>query len=732
MKVFLTCFFISIGSVLLGQTSIISVYDSITQKPIEFAHVIFTHDNGSKSVKTTNQDGVLSVDLTAKTYFNCSFIGYSAKKDSIAPGQTKKILLKPGNFGINEVVLTGQIDPVSEKNSVYKVKVINQEQITHRGAITLNQLLNDQLNIRIGQDNALGSTIDIQGLGGENVKILIDGIPIVGRQDGNIDLSQLNLDNIEKIEIIEGPLSVAYGSSAIAGTINLITKKPVNNTVSGSAKALYESVGYTNLDANLNVGLKKQAFRVNVGRNFFGGWDPNNDTRNQQWNQKEQILGSFGYDFNWGKSKIDLSTQGLHEVIKDKGNRLGSFSDYALDTWFTTRRLMSKIAYTRPLKENRAFNISFTHNLFWRSKITYNRNLVSLEQAITPNPADHDTTLFMGYNVRATYPFKLSEKVVLQSGLDLNYETGEGGRISRGTRTMGDYAVFTSASIKHKNLTLQPGVRWAYNSVFNSPIVPSLFAKYQLGDHWSFRGSYAMGFRAPSLKELYMEFVDANHNILGNEDLSPEKSHNTNLSFQYLWSDKKGVHSLKVEPTLFYNFIHENIALIQVQGTQFAYRNIDQMETFGAKLVVNYNIHPDYQFKLGYSHLGFTNQNYKDHPETDPYLFTPEVVAGFDYWRSSKKFNFNITYKYTGNTPGYTLDDKGALAQTNVPGYNMLDISATQKIWKNRISITAGGKNLFNVQNLQTTANTGGAHSGGGSRPISWGRTFFVSCKLNL
>lgn len=718
-------------SALFGQTSVLSVRDAVTQKPIEFAHVVFSLETGKRILKTTDDKGNLSLEITSPTPFYCTFVGYSTTTDTLYPGKNKTISLKPGNFGLDEVVVTGQLDPVSEKNSVYKVKVISQEQITHRGAVTLNQVLNDQLNIRIGQDNVLGSNISVQGLGGENVKILIDGVPIVGRQDGNIDLSQLNLDNVERIEVIEGPLSVAYGSSAIAGTINLITKKPKENSISGNVKALYESVGFSNLNGTFNLGFDKQALRLNLGRNFFGGWDPENTGRNQQWNQKEQIMGSGGYRFDIGKSTYDLSFQGVHEVIKDKGDRLSDFSNYALDTWFTTNRTLAKATFSHPVSEKRKLNASITHNYFWRSKITYNRNLVDLTQEPTPNPDDHDTTIFTGINGRFTLPMAVSDQWVVQPGLDLNYETGEGGRISDGTRTMGDYAVFASAEYTRGDLKLQPGLRWAYNTNFDAPLVPSLFAKYQISERWSLRATYAMGFRAPSLKELHMEFVDANHNILGNENLTPERSQNASLSFQWLYADKKGVQNLKIEPTLFYNYITDNIALLQIQGTQFTYQNIDEVETFGAKVVANYTIHPDYHFKVGFSQLGFTNIDYELYPETDKYLFTPEIIAGFDYWRASKKFNFNITYKYTGEQPGYIQDDNGNAVQTSVPGYNLLDISATQKLWNNRISITVGGKNLFDVTNLQSTLNSGGAHSSG-NQAIAWGRTAFISCKLSL
>ena len=89
----------------------------------------------------------------------------------------------------------------------------------------LANIIEKELNIKLSEDNLLGSSLSIQGVSGQNVKILIDNIPVIGRLNGNIDISQISLNNIEKIEIVEGPLSTVYGTDALAGTINLITKK---------------------------------------------------------------------------------------------------------------------------------------------------------------------------------------------------------------------------------------------------------------------------------------------------------------------------------------------------------------------------------------------------------------------------------------------------------------------------------------------------------------------------
>ncbi len=89
---------------------------------------------------------------------------------------------------LEEMVVTGQYEANSLNKSVLKVKVIDAKRIEAQGAFTLQQVLANELNVRIIQDPILGSSMQLQGVGGNNIKILIDGVPVVGRENGNIDL----------------------------------------------------------------------------------------------------------------------------------------------------------------------------------------------------------------------------------------------------------------------------------------------------------------------------------------------------------------------------------------------------------------------------------------------------------------------------------------------------------------------------------------------------------------
>lgn len=128
---------------------------------------------------------------------------------------------------LDELVVTGQYRPQSLKNSVYKVNVIKSQRILLSGATNIQQVLFNQLGLSFSNDNTLGtSDIQIMGMSGRNVKILLDGVPLVDRGDTRESLNQVDLNTIDRIEMVEGPMSVSYGSDALAGVVNLISKRP--------------------------------------------------------------------------------------------------------------------------------------------------------------------------------------------------------------------------------------------------------------------------------------------------------------------------------------------------------------------------------------------------------------------------------------------------------------------------------------------------------------------------
>ena len=244
---------------------------------------------------------------------------------------------------IGEVVVTGQYRPQSVKNSVYQVRVISKEKIQKIGASKLQDVLNSELNIRFTQDNATGgSGITMMGLKGQNVKILIDGMPIIGRQGttNEIDINQIDINSIERIEIVEGPMSVIYGADALAGVINIITKKANASKISVIARLHEETVGKEygiqqgihNQYVGLTLRNKKWEIGGGVGYNYFGGWKGDSTGRELTWHWKDQITGNGFIGYNGTKLNIRYRFDGLDEIITNPGNFIRYQQD--ADDWF--------------------------------------------------------------------------------------------------------------------------------------------------------------------------------------------------------------------------------------------------------------------------------------------------------------------------------------------------------------------------------------------------------------
>jgi outer membrane receptor for ferrienterochelin and colicins len=129
---------------------------------------------------------------------------------------------------LDEVVVTGQFKPQSINKSVFNVRVISNKDIQNLAATNLADVLSQYLNITIKPDGNTGrSTVSLFGLDAQYFKILVDNVPLVNENGlgNNIDLSQINLNDIERIEIVEGSMGVTHGANAVTGILNIITKK---------------------------------------------------------------------------------------------------------------------------------------------------------------------------------------------------------------------------------------------------------------------------------------------------------------------------------------------------------------------------------------------------------------------------------------------------------------------------------------------------------------------------
>jgi len=636
---------------------------------------------------------------------------------------------------LDEVVVTGQLNPVAKNNAVQDIIIVSNKTIKSNLFNNLGDLLKYQSNFNLSNDNILGSSILMQGVSGQNVKILIDGVPVIGRLNGNIDVSQLNLSNIDKIEIIKGPLSVNYGSDALAGTINLISKKVISNKLNFSFKNYYETVGVYNLDFTINFGYKKHKFSSIFQRNFFSGWSKNDafsllpqksvaDTnRFKEWNPKLQLSNKTVHAYKHKNLNIRSYGEYFYEKITNRGRPLSPYYINAFDDYYYTFR---KNLGSKLIIKNEKYKIQsiIALNQFRRVKNTYYKNLITLSENLVDNSSDQDTSIFNMFMAKSWFSSK-KKTVNYQIGLDIIYETASGQRIADNTQYQTDYSFFSNGEFNIKNLDLRPGLRVIYNTKYKAPLIPSLNLMLKLNENFQIRSSYAKGYRAPSLKELFFEFIDINHYIVGNPNLSAEKGDNYRFSSTYSIKNKNYKSSIK--GSIFYNNIKDKIDLYNISD-QYVYFNLYELKTIGGNIDISL-LSNAISINTSLSHIGRSNKINSNDPFK--YIFYSNYTLNCIY-EINPQLTLNVFYKYNGEKTEFITLENDDIIETKQKAYNSLDISINQIYLNNKLKLSFGIKNLFDVTDLSFQSGFSVHSNSNNKLSIGYGRTYFSSLSINL
>lgn len=718
------------GFAVTAQPASVRLQDKRTKEAVAFAHLQLCNFKGAvMHTLISDIEGRIEVDIRQPMLMTISALGYQMHHDTLYPSEKKKLLLQPLVYNMDEVVVTGQYSPQPVDKSIFRVKVIGASAISRKASNNLSELMAGELNVRTSFDGALGSRITLQGLSGEHIKFLIDGVPLIGRMNGNIDLGQLNLHNVKQIEVIEGPMSVIYGSNALAGVINIITRDGNTRKQAVSAGSYLESVGVYNFNADASFSKNNWSSSIAAMRNFFDGFSTVDSLRSKLWKPKRQYGTDASLNYRTNSLQSGLSVSYFNELLKDKGNLMRPYYETAFDSDFITNRLTAKLDLNTKLFTNRFLNVLASYSYYDRIKNTWFVDLTTLDKTITANTFDQDTSRFNQYLLRAEFSKSTNESPFnYQLGLDVNYENGYGNRILDLQQSIGDFAGFLSVKwqIGARSM-LQPGLRYAFNTKYKAPLVYSLNIKHDFVEALSFRGSYAKGFRAPSLKELYLEFVDVNHNIRGNESLEAESSHNVNMAFKY--HQEKAGYDYGLELNLFYNHISNSISLatIDPESSLYTYVNLEKMITQGYQLQFNNRIYPRLEMKLGFGHTGRLQQ--QNNAANLNMIYSADVIATVNYRWQKPNLDFGLYYKYNGAYPEVFVDEDGEIFRYIMEGYHNMDLSATKYFKGNKLLLQIGAKNLFDNTNVMIRGSSGGGgvHGiGGDSSPVGWGRTYFI------
>jgi len=678
-----------------------------------------------------------------RIYFSVVLVtfGMSAMAQEVKPDTTRA-------NDLNEIVVTGQYKPKTLRNSIYQVKTITAEKIRLRAATSVQQVLNTELGFRFSNDLTLGTTdVQLMGMTGRNVKILLDGVPMVDRADTRESLNQIDINTIERIEIVEGPMSVMYGSDALAGVINIITKNAGKSLVNVSARIQEETAGseYQGFtgegihNQNVNISWQNKGWMTLAGfsHNDFGGWNLAEKTAtiaevesvSNRWKPKEQWLGNTKVGYRNNNFNMWYRLDGLKESIDVRGgmnpnNYKAKFQTYTIYRF--TQQLQSEYRLSPSLQ----FTGVLGYTNLERATRSVIHDFTTNNEELTTAAGEQDVARFNATIFRATARYVANKSLSFQPGLEYNRDAASGARIT-GSPVINDYAFFVSSEITPiKGINIRPGLRFIKNSVYDAPpVIPSLNTQFSLSKQLDLRLGYARGFRSPALRELYYNFIDASHTILGNPSLRAEQSNSFNGSLAWSGVSAK---DFQLRSTLagFYNLFKNRIeyGVDPANTSVTTLINVSKYKTIGGTLE-NTLIYKNLQATIGLSYIGRYNELSEEASFASPqFAWATEITTNVIYTLPKINTSVSFFYKYTGSLPSYQINaENNSATLVKVGSFHWADLMLSKNLIR-YVTLSAGVKNLFNVTQLTNSSTaTGGAHSTGGvAVPYSYGSSYVL------
>lgn len=681
---------------------------------------------------------------------------------------------------LSEVVVTGQFESQSLKKSIHNVRIITKEDIKKLAANNLGDVLNQYLNISIKTSGNDGrSSVSMFGLDAQYFKILVDNIPLVSDTGlgNNIDLTQVNLDDIEQIEIIEGSMGVTHGANAISGILNIITKKRSEykweiattlqeETVSDEF-ALFNK-GRHIQSVKISNNISKEIFAtVGVNRNDFAGfyddrkgrdYMANDGLRGYSWLPKEQITTNafIGYSktnykvfykFDYFGENVDF----FNPVVAPQDNYPFPNTNFSQDRRYISNRFYHHLNSYGKIFSTVKYNVSFSHQKQARDIEKFKYSIETQQESLN-NRATYQSKEVL-YSTGTFNDFFSSKVFKLQLGYELVNEKGfydatagtfkdENQQESDIRKRFENYDLFSSAEINiNDRFSIRPGFRYSFQSKFDNQIAASTGVRYDLNQGIQLRASLGRSYRTPNFDELYTYFVDSNHNLQGNADLTPE------TSWSYEASVKKSTFlasGLQLSNNLSVAFLDVkdriNLVLEQVIPTQnYKYLNIDSYKMWNIS-TSHQLAYKNWNANLGMALVGVSQKidlAALNATSDDKYLYALQLNTSASYKLPKWNTLFSVYYKLNGKDRQYIAiqnpDNTTGFVLSEIASYGWMDASVRQSFFKDQFEVTLGARNILDVTNLQASqSGSTGIHSAGNSILLGYGRSYFLKLTYNL
>ena len=622
--------------------------------------------------------------------------------------------LQNNPINLKEVIVTATRAQKNLKNVPITVQVVTAEDIRKSQATNFQSFLETEFaGINFTYDGGMPN-INMMGFGGKYVLFLIDGERMAGETFDNIDYNRINLEDIERIEIIKGASSSLYGSNALGGVINIITKN-AKKSLEGNFAYQYENI--ESHRANIGIGSKQRWGNIHL-TSFYNFREPY-----ILEDREPLIVYQNGIAIPSPKSYLNIAGFTTYGVTPKLSFNLSPKTDLTLtpNYYFSERNQGDQDAdrkreryynYTMAAKLNTTLTetkkLSLSGAFDRYDKFNYYRWLKEKEK-------NYENTLA---RVGAQYNQSLWTKHSLVAGAEifsdelLSFRFNETGTEAK--ENAQNYTLFTQQEwTLSPAFTLVTGVRVDYHSLFKEHFTYRLSGMLKV-ESFTFRGGFSSGFRSPTLKELYTNWFHpwgGGFQIIGNKDLKPESSNNFNFSVDFD-SSKVNITAM-TQLSLMKDKIDYRWT---VASDTIRYINFkDKTQIISSELAASYRPTKALRFKASYAYYYISNSANENRPHT--LTLKAEYIP-----KHNALYIPNIVFsgKYVSATRIHETDTSNNQLYTYYEPYSIWQLQVFSKL-PYHLTLTAGIDNLFNYITPTTSFYSS----------ISKGRTYSLGLKWN-
>ncbi|MGM9699728.1 MAG: TonB-dependent receptor plug domain-containing protein [Prevotella sp.] len=631
---------------------------------------------------------------------------------------------------LQEVVVTGTGTQHLLKDAPVQTEVISRQALRNFAGRSIEDILSQLSSSFDFEQGDMGSQMQMNGLGNAYILIMVDGKRLHGDVGGQNDLGLIDPNNIERIEIVKGASSALYGSDAIAGVINIITRKH-DEGIMLEDKTRYGA--YNDVRQHNGVALRwgKISSYTNFQLQHNDGWQ----------NTATEYTPSSATPVTDSKSKTVNEFTNWQIAERLAWNPMKGMELYAEGSWYQkgiyreSGKYPKYDVYNYDLKYK---NASAEAGMKW----TTNRgDLITADVSWNKHAYYHaftTTTLAEGFDEKGNFvldfPYFAGQKLLMSNqertmlNLKAVFALSSANKLSAGLEARYDY-LKAPASIKGQTasdntealymqdelqllglLHVTAGLRLNRNENFGWRLTPKLAAMLKAGD-WRLRASWSQGFKTPTLKELNYQYArDMNGMILflGNPDLKPQTSNYWSMNAEYT------IGHLNLSATGYYNKVGDMIALVTVPNSEAPdayreqygemlskvrrYHNMENAKTYGVDFTLRYTT-DNLSFGGGYSYLD-TDANVYDTTHDKLVNVTIDGMAHHKgYVFATWNHQFSPSYKLGIGIYGKLSTKRYYQLNGDGKGYQTWRLTTTHDLGNSRTMayrIEAGIDNIFN------------------------------------